>query len=254
MASLFPVNIKQKIISVFEKIIYILSKFGIFKFNLTLNFFYYLYKKYKLLFERNEINSLCSFIKPNSLVIDVGANIGIYSLFFAKNSDEKTVILSIEPEEKNFFYLSKNLKKFKKVKLIKKIASDVNDFNFLKINLSNPTAHSISDKGEKIESIKLDSFIDEYNKKISLIKIDVEGAEGMVLNGSENIIKRDKPVIYLEFSPSRIKKYNNFDFLSFFNKYNYKFYIKNKNKFEEITGEDLLSKAHGMVVIDVLCK
>ena len=76
----------------------------------------------------------------------------------------------------------------------------------------------------------------------------------MVLNGSENIIKRDKPVIYLEFSPSRIKKYNNFDFLGFFNKYNYKFYIKNKNKFEEISGEDLLFKAHGMVVIDVLCK
>jgi len=66
----------------------------------------------------------------------------------------------------------------------------------------------ISDIGEKVKIVKLDSIIPN-DCKISAIHLDLEGFEFDALSGAKDIIERDKPIIILEID-SRAVKYNSF--------------------------------------------
>ena len=53
----------------------------------------------------------------------------------------------------------------------------------------------------KVKTNTLDSFIDEHVKeKIDIIKIDVEGAEGLVLSGARKLLQDDRPIWFVEIS------------------------------------------------------
>lgn len=245
---------QYKLINILETFFRFLSRTNITKNKIFLETFYFFYQFYKIIFEKKIILYLCKFIKENSIVIDVGANIGIYSHYFQKKF-KKIKIICIEADKKNFNYLKKKFKTNNKLVLINKIASNKNKFYYLKNNKSNPTGHYINTKkyGDKILGITLDNFLQESKKKISLIKIDVEGAEGLVVEGSKKIIKKYKPAIYLEYSPERLKKYNSFDPLYFLSKYNYEFHIESKNKFEKTTISEIKNFTKKNICIDILC-
>ena len=254
MIRLINLNIKFIFINIFEFLFLQLSKTGFWNFKFSYKFFYYFYTKYKLFFEKKDILYIASHIKPNSTILDIGANIGIYTHFFLKYSDHKSIILAFEADKKNYEILTKKFKNLKKIKCFNYIVSNTNGYGYLKKNLSNPTAHFIAESGEKIKSVKLDSIINDNKKKVSLIKIDVEGAEALVLIGAKNIIKKNKPAIYLEYSAKRIKKYHKFDLISFLKKNKYKFYIRKYGKFTKISTNRLIKESNNNEVIDFLCK
>ena len=254
MKNLSVFNLKFIIINFFEVFFLLLSKIGFWKFKLSYNIFYYFYIKYKLLFEKKNILQISSLIKPNSIIIDVGANIGIYAEFFLRFSDSKSKILAYEPDINNFNILKEKFKGSKIVKCINKIVSNKNGYSYLKKNLSNPTAHFMSKDGKKIKTIKLDSILTKEKKKVSLIKIDVEGAEALVINGAKRIIYKYKPAIYMEYSAQRVKRYVKFDLINFLKKNRYKFYVKKSGKFKNISSKNLIISSKKNDVIDFLCK
>jgi len=151
-------------------------------------------------------------IKNCKVFVDVGANIGGYSVRAAKYCK----VYAIEPLPRNYKILKIN-KKLNNVK--------INSFNIAagkergKIKLYyEPGAYgtpSIKRKQNyfiEVEMKPLDEIINEEN--IDLIKIDVEGAEDLVLEGARNCLKRTKMVIF-EISESfpnayRILKEENF--------------------------------------------
>ena len=75
---------QYKVISILEFFFQYLSKTNITKNKTFLEFFYLFYRFYKIVFEKKIILYLCKFIRENTIVIDVGANIGIYSHYFQK--------------------------------------------------------------------------------------------------------------------------------------------------------------------------
>lgn len=245
-------NILLTFIQFLELIYYCLYKIGFFKFNFSTKIFYFFYKKYKIIFEKKSIKFICKFIKQNSIVIDVGSNIGIYTYFFEKYS-HATKIYSIEANRKNFMYLKKNFRNNKNIFILNKIVADRNKFFFLKNNISNPTGHFIDKKGEKIEGIKLDNFLKYNNKKISFIKIDVEGAEGLVIQGSKKILNKYKPTLYLEYAPERIARYGNFNLLKYLKDLKYNFYVEEKNLFKIKNIKQINKISNDKKVIDLLC-
>lgn len=157
-------------------------------------------------------------VKEGETFVDVGANVGKYSIFVAKRYP-KSKILAIEPDERAFKVMQKNieLNNLKNIEIVRKAASDkIGKLEFF-INEENSARNSVykeeiagqsnyNDKNEKKDfnthkvSIPC-TTLDEISKKsgkISLIKIDVQGAETAVLMGGLKVIKRDLPQILFE--------------------------------------------------------
>lgn len=157
-----------------------------------------------------------SFLSKHSkVIIDIGANTGIYSML-AQNNNPKAKIIAIEPVKINFEVLSKNIRQNKFSIIAEKVAlSDKQGtakMYMLKDRLNYMTSVN-DDRYENAPHVKLNyevveievpikpfSFIFKKNQldRIDLIKIDVEGHEITVLNGMLSYIGKYRPVLLIE--------------------------------------------------------
>lgn len=146
---------------------------------------------------------IMDLIKPGMTIIDVGVNKGYYSLLFAKLMNDKGIVLSFEPVEENCYWIKKsiNINKYKCIKLYQYALS--NKEEEVTFYLGKKSGHGSiflsqsnvdSEKAPiTIKTRKLDDVLKENNiDKIDFIKIDVEGAELMVLQGAENALKKSE--------------------------------------------------------------
>ena len=139
------------------------------------------------IFESYERDFISSHAKEGSIFIDIGSNVGLYSLSVGANYKNfaNTDIHSIEPHPSLFKRLQYNtsLNKSFPIKLHNLAIMDKNEEFKLKTNDTNLGQTVISDKGQiKVVGKNLKTFLlDENIKKISTLKIDVEGNEERVL-------------------------------------------------------------------------
>lgn len=149
-------------------------------------------------------------VKEGNIVLDVGANMGYYTLIFANKVGDYGHVFAFEPEPQNCELLRKNVKinGYKNVTISKKAVSNVTGKGKLFINTYNKANHRIYDScdGKKfieIDTIRLDDYFSEFNQKIDFVKIDIEGSEYYALKGMEALLRRNSPnvVIMTEFWP-----------------------------------------------------
>lgn len=186
------------------------------------------------------------FLNKGDIVIDGGANQGIFSLSFKSKIKEEGKIISIEPFKYAVVKLRKNflLNKFKNYKIYKNILSNNNKSKKIYFSNNISEASIIFKRGNNyklIKSISIDRIVKlEKLEKLKLIKLDIEGAEYQALKGSYKTLKKFKPILYIEVSNdenyNKIKKflkqfkYDCFCFDKSGNLKSYKkFYFKNKN-------------------------
>jgi FkbM family methyltransferase len=168
------------------------------------------------IYEEYETEIFKNLIKSDTIFIDIGANIGYYTLI-AASKIKIGKIYSFEPVPTNFKLLSKNVKinNYSNIKLIQKAVSD-NNGNvkiFLdKTNLGNHslTQHNVVTESNFIEvkTIKLDSLFYNFKdivKEDILIKIDTQGAEGLVIAGAQNTLLKTNIKILMEFWPKGLR-------------------------------------------------
>ncbi|MBU3925958.1 FkbM family methyltransferase, partial [Patescibacteria group bacterium] len=158
-----------------------------------------------------EIDLLKKILKPGMIFVDIGANIGYFSLVSAKLVGDQGQVYAFEPDPDNFNLLEKNIKanNYKNIIAVNKAVSNKSGKARLYLEPDNLCAHSLVAKNDnkfvEVETVILDEFLKD--KKIDVIKIDVEGFEPVVLEGMKNIIKNnDKISIITEFYPEAIKK------------------------------------------------
>jgi FkbM family methyltransferase len=162
----------------------------------------------KIKFEYFSSKIFLSRISNSKTILDVGANIGFYSIL-AQKTYPKCKVISIEPVKETFNLLKKNIKlnKTKNIKIYKIAAS--NKINIQKINITKSigcssfykTNFSEIEKTEQIITKPLDLII--KNQKIDFIKIDVEGHEIETLEGLKNTFKKNPNLeILIEFNPN----------------------------------------------------
>ena len=169
-----------------------------------------------LSYESAELKSILQFIKPSPVILDIGANIGWYSLVLGRLFPDSE-IHAIEPSEKLFESLqlhisindAKNIKPHK-IGVSEKSGESVffeipnNSVNSSMMNLTNdPTAES------QIVVVKtVDDFCAENNiAQVDFIKCDVEGAELLVLKGAVETLK-NKPLVFCEMVRKWSVKFN----------------------------------------------
>jgi len=141
--------------------------------------------------------------------IDIGANIGKFSIIMGKKIDDKGKVLAIEPHPENFKILQRNieLNNLKNVTTLNLACSNKKGNLQLFLDEDGTGGHStIKSKKTRagnnkiwVKAETLDTIIKkEKIKKVNLIKIDVEGAEAEVLKGAIKILKKSHPKIIFE--------------------------------------------------------
>jgi len=161
-------------------------------------------------FEFDTLKFYQNILKKGSIVFDIGANIGIYSLTASINIGDKGKVYSFEPSDWAYNRLIENisLNKFKNVEYFKIGVSDkkgiVKFYKCADDAYNSLGSRPMIDVKEiiEIEVDSLDHFCEERKiKKIDILKIDAEGADYLVLKGAKKIINSDSPpVIFCEFN------------------------------------------------------
>jgi FkbM family methyltransferase len=169
-------------------------------------------------YEPYETELILRQAKDCNVVIDVGANIGYYTILLAKKIGNNGKVFAFEPDSTNFSILEKNIKanKLKNVVSIKAAVSNKNGAHYLYKSEDNLGDHKLSPPQssfkkekvlkEKIRTIRLDDYFKKLEQKINLIKIDTQGWEPEVFLGAKKIIGKDKPIIFFEYSPASYKE------------------------------------------------
>jgi len=207
-------------------------------------------------------------IKEGHIVIDVGANIGYYTLIFAQLAGTTGKVFAFEPEPKNFELLQKNVKVNDYSNTINQnyAVSDSNGNVSLFLAKNGIVGHRISNfdinsNSILVKKIPLDDYFTKLNllDKINFVKIDVEGFEFGVLKGMTKIIEKSKNLkIFLEFNRTGIEEagFDPKEILDFLYKNNFKIYFLNykENSINEADKNQLLtSKDNLNENINLLC-
>lgn len=191
----------------------LISKLGLHRlpgFNRVFLAFYGIYKRH---LEAGPIDRLREFVPDGSLVIDVGANVGFFSLRFARWVGSKGVVIAIEPEEQNCSNLAKMIERGNfsdRVDIRKAVAAAAPGSMLLEINPLHPADHKLSRDGTgvAVAAVTLDELARERGHlPLSLIKIDVQGAEMLVLEGAASILKTSQPALFIELHEEGLNRF-----------------------------------------------
>lgn len=165
------------------------------------------------IYEKFETELVKQEIKKGDVVLDVGANIGYFTLIFAKLVGNNGKVFAFEPDPTNFEILKKNieLNGYKNVELVQKALSDKNQKVALIIDQQNTAGNHLNLESEinensiQIDAITADDYFKKFEQKINFIKIDVEGAETMVLKGMVNTLNKNNILkLMVEYNPDAI--------------------------------------------------
>jgi FkbM family methyltransferase len=162
--------------------------------------------------EAYQTEILLALAKPGMTFLDVGANIGYYSVVLAGIAGATGKIYAFEPEPTNLGFLCRNIDEngFKNIVPVAKALFDKDGAAALHIDSQHLGSHALSvQTGDgascslNVETITLDTFADRElgGHRVDLIKIDAQGAEAHILRGGRRTLTTDKPAILLEFEP-----------------------------------------------------
>lgn len=141
-------------------------------------------------------------VKNNDIIVDVGANIGVYAIPLAKRVNK---VIAFEPHPKTSEMLEKSieLNHLHNIALVKKIIGDSKKkvlYGISAVPMESgitTTSNKGLDSTIELESIDLDTALIMENK-IDWLLIDVEGFEINVLNGARSILRKHSPKIIME--------------------------------------------------------
>jgi len=150
------------------------------------------------------------FLHPGMVAVDVGAHVGYFTRIFSSAVGPAGKVFAFEPHPVNFGFLKKNTRRLKNTVLIQAAVASQNGQLTLYESSVGSGSHSLHtgrypvSQELDVKSVTLDAYFGD--RRINLIKIDVEGAELEVLEGAKNILGRsDAPALVIEFAPGVIR-------------------------------------------------
>lgn len=162
-----------------------------------------------------ELTYLHRFVAPGMVVVDGGANCGIYTVLAARLVGSSGRVLSFEPGAEAFSVLKKNIKLNHLINVRAHCAAlaDKDGRARLYHHGHGPNSFSIAHsestaiESEHVVTRTLDEvFREEDASRLGLIKLDVEGAEELVLRGAGQVIADSSPTILFEINVTAAKQ------------------------------------------------
>jgi len=146
-------------------------------------------------YEREKVEEFSKWLKPSSVVYDVGANAGYYSLVAARRSAE---VYAFEPYPENAFFLREHFRtnKLTNCNAEECAVGSVDGMVAFAPGRTNCEGKIDPDGLFRFRCVKLDTFCDGHAAP-DVLKIDVEGAELDVLKGGTRMFSAKHPAIFL---------------------------------------------------------
>jgi FkbM family methyltransferase len=153
-------------------------------------------------------------LRPGDTFIDVGANLGLYSIIASRLVGPKGFVCAFEPDPVVYSRLRFNLHNngCSNVKAFQLALSNINETRVMQISNSGYDAYNSfgtpvrgggTFEAREVACVRYDSFV-EHEPKLAnptMIKVDVEGWESMVLRGAvEHLSRENAPLLQLEFN------------------------------------------------------
>ena len=161
-------------------------------------------------YEPNEFNYLAHYLQPGMVVVDAGANEGLYSLFASRRVGAGGLVLAVEPSPRELTCLRNNIARnhMSNIRVVPMALSDRTGRTILQLaedehagqNTLGEFVYDIQSAGtHEVEQISLDILLAQENvQRVDLIKADIEGAELALLMGAREILRRCKPTLLCE--------------------------------------------------------
>ncbi|HEY1154223.1 MAG TPA: FkbM family methyltransferase [Pseudolabrys sp.] len=153
-------------------------------------------------FSYGEIELFSQLLKPGMTILDVGANIGAHTLYFAEVAGPTGTVVAFEPQRAVHQILVANL-----------ALNDVSNCRAMQMGVGKEPGQAFipavdyaaagnfggvsldAEQGEAVVVVPIDGIGLE---RCDFIKIDVEGMEEAVIDGAAGVIRRDRPALYVE--------------------------------------------------------
>ncbi|MFI5203096.1 MAG: FkbM family methyltransferase [Flavobacteriales bacterium] len=155
--------------------------------------------------ERNTLRHLRRMAQSGMIFLDIGANIGSFSLSLSRKINNGKII-AFEPVSYNVNILKRNieLNKFTNILVEHKGVSNTTGTARIYFGKKKSGASIVNtgmENSEDIELITVDAYLKQHNiNRVDMVKIDVEGAEHLVLAGAEQLLNQpEKLVLVMEY-------------------------------------------------------
>ena len=158
-----------------------------------------------------EFGPFCNIIRPGMTVIDIGANVGVFTLAAARLVGSDGRVVAFEPLARNYRFVMANLalNGYENV-VVEQMAVTNQDgtlemhvFGTDNLSVSNLVTGSSDWQIGEVACCRLDTYLRQTGiQQVDLIKIDVEGAEALVLEGMKGFMSQAGfPALVIEVHP-----------------------------------------------------
>ena len=161
-----------------------------------------------------------SLVRPGYIVVDGGANIGDYTQIFSRIVGASGQVLSFEPAPPTLEKLKSNIQSWRllNVKTFSCALSNKNEQAIIQLPGGVSGYASLSSHTEawgdspvesfNVETCRLDDFAQFSFDRLDFMKLDLEGAEPLAVEGASSILSRFLPSLHVEFSPLFMKDFD----------------------------------------------
>lgn len=156
--------------------------------------------------EPEVVEAMQSVVREGFVALDIGAHIGYYALVLSRLVGTTGRVIAFEPLPGNYRVLEENvrLNRCKQIEAVNQAVLDRSSSLKVTIPDGEPLPGSVSlfaDYGTEpvvVQAVSLDDFLRERKGPIHFLKLDVEGAEGLVLQGARETIELHHPAMVIE--------------------------------------------------------
>lgn len=150
-------------------------------------------------YEREQTALFEQLLRPGATVLDVGANVGYYTLLASVLVGDAGRVHAFEPEPRNAGFLRDHVRINRRgnVTVQQAAVSDRAGTARFDFGSGSGTGHLADAGAIEVRTLRLDDHCAEHGLAPSAIKIDVEGAEMSVLQGARETLARHRPLLFL---------------------------------------------------------
>lgn len=153
-------------------------------------------------------------LAPGDRFLDIGAHYGYFTLLAAEIVGERGKVLSFEPSGKSFHLLKENTTAAANISILNKAVSNVKgilsfyEFENLYSEYSSADVSQFENEAwfqaarpqkVEVEALTIDHVTRDKSFIPTIIKIDVEGAENLVIEGATDFLKNNSPMLVMEY-------------------------------------------------------
>ena len=144
-------------------------------------------------YERDAQVVLARYLGPGTVMYDIGANVGFFTVLAARRGGE---VHAFEPDPANFKVLTRHVS-LNALAAVTAHEMAISDRDGTATFSPNGSMGHLAEAGIPVRTVRLDTLLDSGMARPSVIKVDVEGAELEVLRGGSKLLSTYRPVVVI---------------------------------------------------------